>query len=140
MEARISRGCGCTPTSLPPTPVFQEAITSSDGCLETCLNTGRRPTACSWLAYDIHVLHFKCQPLSAGRMFSSIKYEYFVQVSSNQKHIFEMFADVQCAQESISKQPWYVLPAVMRFCLQSRTRFAECRNKICLLSWERFLM
>jgi len=46
-------------------------------------------------------------------MFSSIKYEHFVQVSSNQKHIFIMFVDVQCGQESISKQPWYILPAVM---------------------------
>jgi len=24
-----------------------------------------------------------------------------------------MFADVRCGQESISKQPWYTLPAVM---------------------------
>jgi len=46
-------------------------------------------------------------------MFSSIKYEYFVEVSSNQKHIFIMLFDVQCGQESISKQPWYSLPAVM---------------------------
>jgi len=46
-------------------------------------------------------------------MFSSIKYEHFVQVSSNQKHVFIMFADIQCGQESISKQPWYNLPAVM---------------------------
>jgi len=37
-------------------------------------------------------------------MFSSIKYEHFVYVSSNQKHIFIMFADVWCDQESISKQ------------------------------------
>jgi len=43
----------------------------------------------------------------------SIKYEHFVQVSSNQKHIFIMFADVRCGQVSISKQPWYILPAVM---------------------------
>jgi len=48
-----------------------------------------------------------------GRTFSSIKYEHFVQVSSNQKHILIMFADVRCGQESISKQPWYILPAVM---------------------------
>ena len=40
-----------------------------------------------------------------GRMFSSRKYEHFVQVSSNQKHVFIMFADVRCGQESISKQP-----------------------------------
>jgi len=46
-------------------------------------------------------------------MFSSINYEHFVQVSSNQKHIFIMFADVRCGQESISKQPWKILPAVM---------------------------
>jgi len=30
-----------------------------------------------------------------GGMFSSIKYEQFVQVSNNQKHIFIMFADVR---------------------------------------------
>jgi len=48
-----------------------------------------------------------------GRMVSSIKYEHFVQVSSNQKHIFIMFADARCVQESISKQPWYILHAVM---------------------------
>ena len=48
-----------------------------------------------------------------GRMFSSTKYEHFVQVSSNQKHVFIMFVDVRCGQESISKQPWYILPAVM---------------------------
>jgi len=35
-------------------------------------------------------------------MFSCIKYEHFVQVSSNQKHIFIMLADVRCGQESIS--------------------------------------
>ena len=48
-----------------------------------------------------------------GRMFSSIKYKHFVQVSSKQKNIFTMFADVRCGQESISKQPWYILPAGM---------------------------
>jgi len=48
-----------------------------------------------------------------GHMFSSIKYEHFVQVSSNQKHIFIMFADIRCGQESISKQPWYMSPAAM---------------------------
>jgi len=48
-----------------------------------------------------------------GRMFSFIKYEHFVQVSSNQKHVFIMFTDIWCGQESISKQPWYYLPAVM---------------------------
>jgi len=42
-----------------------------------------------------------------------LKYEHFVQVSSNQKHIFIMFADVRCGQENISKQPWYIFPAVM---------------------------
>jgi len=46
-------------------------------------------------------------------MFSSIKYEHFVEVSSNQKHIFIMLFDVRCGQESISKQPRYILPAVM---------------------------
>jgi len=46
-------------------------------------------------------------------MFSSIKCEHFVQVSSNQKHVFIMFTDIRCCQESISKQPWYILPAVM---------------------------
>jgi len=46
-------------------------------------------------------------------VFSSTKYEHFVQVSSNQKHIFIMFIDVRCGQESISKQPWYILPAVV---------------------------
>jgi len=35
-----------------------------------------------------------------GHMFSSIKYEHFVQVSSNQKHVFIMSADVRCGQES----------------------------------------
>ena len=57
--------------------------------------------------------YFKCQPLSAGSYVSSIKYEHFVQVSSNQKHVFIMFAGVRCGQESISKQPCYILPAVM---------------------------
>ena len=33
-----------------------------------------------------------------GRMFSSIKYEHFAPVSSNQKHIFTMFDDVRCGQ------------------------------------------
>jgi len=37
-------------------------------------------------------------------MFSSTKYEDFVQVSSNQKHIFIMFAGVRCGQESISNR------------------------------------
>jgi len=46
-------------------------------------------------------------------MFSSINYEHYAQVSSNQKHVFIMFADVPCGQESISKQAWYILPAVM---------------------------
>jgi len=46
-------------------------------------------------------------------MFSSIKYEHFIQVSGNQNHMFIMFADVRCGQESISKLPWYILPAVM---------------------------
>jgi len=46
-------------------------------------------------------------------MFFLIKYKHFVQVSSNQKHIFIMFADVRCGQESISKQLWYILPAAM---------------------------
>jgi len=35
----------------------------------------------------------------------SREYEHFVQVSSNQKHVFIMFAGVRCGQESISKQP-----------------------------------
>jgi len=46
-------------------------------------------------------------------MVSYIKYEHLVQVSSNLKHIFIMFADVWCGQESIPKQPWYILPAVI---------------------------
>jgi len=46
-------------------------------------------------------------------MFSSITYEHFAQVSSNQKYIFIMLFDVRCGQESISKQPWFILPAVM---------------------------
>jgi len=60
-------------------------------------------------------LHFtsnaKCW--APSRMFSSTKYEHFVQVSNNQKHIFIMSAEVRCGQESISKQPWYILPAVI---------------------------
>jgi len=47
-----------------------------------------------------------------GRMFSSIKSEDLVQISRNHKHIFITFADVRCGQESVSKQPWYILPAV----------------------------
>jgi len=39
--------------------------TSSAGCQETCTRTGHRPTVSSWPAYDILLLHFKCQPLSA---------------------------------------------------------------------------
>jgi len=46
-------------------------------------------------------------------MFSSRKYEHFVQVSSNHKNIFIMLFDVRCGQESISEQPWYILSAVM---------------------------
>jgi len=46
-------------------------------------------------------------------MFSATKYEHLVQVSSNLKHIFIMLFDIRCGQESISKQPWYILPAVM---------------------------
>jgi len=67
------------------------------------------------------------------RMFSSIKYEHFVQVSSNQKHILKMFADVRRGQESISKQPWYILPAVMRFaCSHARiSQSAEIRSAFC---------
>jgi len=67
-------------------------------------------------------------------MFSSIKYEHFVQVSSNQKHVFIMFADVQCGQESISKQPWYILPAVNRGFACSHARLsqsAEIRSACC---------
>jgi len=64
-------------------------------------------------AYDILVLHFKCQPLSDGLYVFLYKLRNFVQVSSNQKHIFIMFADVRCGQESISKQLLYILPAVM---------------------------
>jgi len=66
-------------------------------------------------------------------MLSSIRYEHFVQVSGNQKHIFIMLADVRCDQESVSKQPWYILPAVMVVLPVVRTRFAECGNKISLL-------
>ena len=47
-----------------------------------------------------------------SRMFSYIKYEHFVQVSSNHKHIFIMFADVRCGQKSISKEPWCILPVI----------------------------
>jgi len=42
-------------------------------------------------------------------MFSSMKYEHFIQVSSNQKYVFIMLFDIRCGQESISKQPWYIL-------------------------------
>jgi len=40
--------------------------TSSTGCLETFPSTDRWPTVYLWPAYDILVLHFTCQPLSAG--------------------------------------------------------------------------
>jgi len=46
-------------------------------------------------------------------MFSSTKHEYFVEVTSNQKHIFIMIFDVRYGHKSISKQLWYILPAVM---------------------------
>jgi len=107
--------------------------TSSAGCLETCPSTGRRPIVCLWPVNDILVLHFKCQPLSARSYVFSIKYEHFVQVSSNQKHIFIMFADVWCGQGSISKQPWYILLAVMVVLPAVMHCFAECGNKIGLL-------
>ena len=86
--------------------------TSSAGCLETCPSTGRRPTVYTWPAYDILVLHFKCQPLSAGSYVFLYTVRHFIQVSCKQKHIFIMFVDVRFGQESISKQPWYILPAV----------------------------
>jgi len=54
-------------------------------------------------------------------MFSSIKYEHFVQVSSNYKHIFIMLFDALRVQESISEQPWYILPAVMAAALNAVT-------------------
>ena len=53
------------------------------------------------------------KPWAPDGMFSSIKYEHFIQVSSNQKHVFIMSTDVRCGQESISKQLCYILPAVM---------------------------
>ena len=46
--------------------IFKRRLTSNAGCLETCPTAERRPTVYSWQAYDILVLHFKCQPLSAG--------------------------------------------------------------------------
>jgi len=66
-------------------------------------------------------------------MFSSIKYEHFVQVSSNQKHIVVMLADVRCGQESISKQPWYFLPAVMMVfpAVAHAFRSVEIRSACC---------
>ena len=41
-------------------------FTSIAACLESCKGAERRPTIYSWLVYDILVLHFKRQPLSAG--------------------------------------------------------------------------
>jgi len=41
-------------------------LTSIAACLESCKGAERRPTIYSWLMYDILVLHFKRQPLSAG--------------------------------------------------------------------------
>ena len=40
--------------------------TSIAACLESCKGAERRLTIYSWLVYDILVLHFKRQPLSAG--------------------------------------------------------------------------
>ena len=40
--------------------------TSIAACLESCKGAERRPTIYLWLVYDILVLHFKRQPLSAG--------------------------------------------------------------------------
>jgi len=61
-----------------------------------------------------------------GRMFSCIKYKHFVQVSSNQKHICIMWFDVQRGRRAFQSNH-------SLFCLQPRTRFAECGNKIGLL-------
>jgi len=63
-----------------------------------------------------------------GRMFSSIKYEHFIQVSSNQKHIFIMWFDVRCGQESISKQPYFIFPAVMVFLPAVMYAFRQVRK------------
>jgi len=64
--------------------------TSSAGCLETCPSTGRRPTVYTWPAYDILVLHFKCQPLSAGSYVFLYTVRHFIQVSCKQKHIYNV--------------------------------------------------
>jgi len=40
--------------------------TSIAACLESCIAAERRPTIYSWPVYDILVLHFKRQLLSAG--------------------------------------------------------------------------
>jgi len=61
-------------------------------------------------------------------MFSSRKYEHFVQVSSNQKHVFIMFAGVRCGQESISKQTWFILPATMVVLPAVKHAFRRVRN------------
>jgi len=77
--------------------------TSNAGCLETCPTAERRPTVYSWIG-AWYTRTSNANRWAPGRMFSSIKYEHFVQVSSNQKHMFMMFADVRCGQESSSKQ------------------------------------
>jgi len=61
-------------------------------------------------------------------MFSSRKYEHFIQVSSNQKHVFIMFADVQCGQESISKQPLFILSVTMVVLPVVKHAFRRVRN------------
>jgi len=63
-------------------------------------------------------------------MFSSVKYEHFVQVSSNQKHIFIMLFDVRCGKESISKQPQFILPTAMVVLPAVTHAFRRVRNKI----------
>ena len=76
--------------------------TSSAGFLETCPTADRRPTVHSWIsARYTRTPTSNAKRWAPGRMFSSIRYQQFVQVSSNQKHIFRMLFDVLLHKHSL---------------------------------------
>ena len=60
---------------------------------DSCPTVDRRTTIYSWTSVR-YTRTSNPNRWSPGHMFSSIKYEHFVQVSSNQKHVFIIFATV----------------------------------------------
>jgi len=61
-------------------------------------------------------------------MFSSIKYEHFVQVSSKQKHIFIMFADVRWSGEHFKATMVYFACSHARISQSAEIRSACCNH------------